>query len=594
MSKYSPVIKAIASLEKKLGVKFANVDEMARAIAKERSIKADLPDVVFHGSPHAFEDFKLGEDYFRHVATDPRVAAQRIKDLNIPVEKRKFNLTSKQAKKMGFSPEDIKKGVILELRTKLGNPLTVKDKGTFSLSGLLEDPAVQKVLDPEDLKILQAKSGSIDEKWLDSEAFTVPTIKGVKDPKAELEAKKLAEALAKEEQEGIYLLGQALKKKGYDSLRYRNTAEIMPEHKELHKAYVELNNKQLEINRLLSEESDPKKIAEYNKLQKQLNKSLENLEDNFPESYALFPDTPVRHITAQMDPAKLKSNPGSLLKNIAVATGAGTAASTMMPEESEAAIVTKLDDVAKILSKLNKPSSRDMSKVLKEDAAREAYKAEFDVNPTVYHGSPNNTIKEFIPSKEGMSGPGVYTTTDPELASKYSTGEFSGKPKNLKDAAPSVYPLKVRGKLFDRENAQDVWDVLRQKNPNLPELDFSGEWWKDRVKLENYNREIKNLNYPEDIQDSKIYTGFKEKDAFGQGNNVVVFDPKNLRSPFAKFDPSMSESGDILAGLAGVGLLGGAAASSDEANAFETPEPRLMSSEKQARLEELRRKRGIK
>jgi hypothetical protein len=594
MSKYSPVIKAIASLEKKLGVKFANVDEMARAIAKERSIKADLPDVVFHGSPHAFEDFKLGEDYFRHVATDPRVAAQRIKDLNIPVEKRKFNLTSKQAKKMGFSPEDIKKGVILELRTKLGNPLTVKDKGTFSLSGLLEDPAVQKVLDPEDLKILQAKSGSIDEKWLDSEAFTVPTIKGVKDPKAELEAKKLAEALAKEEQEGIYLLGQALKKKGYDSLRYRNTAEIMPEHKELHKAYVELNNKQLEINRLLSEESDPKKIAEYNKLQKQLNKSLENLEDNFPESYALFPDTPVRHITAEMDPAKLKSNPGSLLKNIAVATGAGTAASTMMPEESEAAIVTKLDDVAKILSKLNKPSSRDMSKVLKEDAAREAYKAEFDVNPTVYHGSPNNTIKEFIPSKEGMSGPGVYTTTDPELASKYSTGEFSGKPKNLKDAAPSVYPLKVRGKLFDRENAQDVWDVLRQKNPNLPELDFSGEWWKDRVKLENYNREIKNLNYPEDIQDSKIYTGFKEKDAFGQGNNVVVFDPKNLRSPFAKFDPSMSESGDILAGLAGVGLLGGAAASSDEANAFETPEPRLMSSEKQARLEELRRKRGIK
>jgi hypothetical protein len=591
MSKYSPVIKAIASLEKKLGVKFANVDEMARAIAKERSIKADLPDVVFHGSPHAFEDFKLGEDYFRHVATDPRVAAQRVKDLNIPVENRKFNLTSKQAKKMGFSPEDIKKGVILELRTKLGNPLTVKDKGTFSLSGLLEDPAVQKVLDPEDLKILQAKSGSIDEKWLDSEAFTVPTIKGVKDPKAELEAKKLAEALAKEEQEGIYLLGQALKKKGYDSLRYRNTAEIMPEHKELHKAYVELNNKQLEINRLLSEESDPKKIAEYNKLQKQLNKSLENLEDNFPESYALFPDTPVRHITAEMDPAKLKSNPGSLLKNIAIATGAGTAASTMMPEESEAAIATKLDDVAKILSKLNKPSSRDMSKVLKEDAAREAYKAEFDVNPTVYHGSPNNTIKEFIPSKEGMSGSGVYATTNPEVASEYATGKLSGVfGKKPSSSNPTVYPLKVRGKLFDRENAQDVWDVLTHQDPSLPHVDFSGEWWKDPSKLKAYDSQIKNLrNYPEAVKKSGMYSGIKIDD-----NNVVVFEPKNVRSPFAKFDPSMSESGDILAGLAGVGLLGGAAASSDEANAFETPEPRLMSSEKQARLEELRRKRGIK
>jgi hypothetical protein len=56
----------------------------------------------------------------------------------------------------------------------------------------------------------------------------------------------------------------------------------------------------------------------------------------------------------------------------------------------------------------------------------------------------------------------------------------------------------------------------------------------------------------------------------------------------------MKDSADFMAGIAGVGLLGGAAASSDEANAFETPEPRLMSSEKQARLEELRRKRGIK
>jgi hypothetical protein len=247
--------------------------------------------------------------------------------------------------------------------------------------------------------------------------------------------------------------------------------------------------------------------------------------------------------------------------------------------------------VAKILSKLNKPSSRDMSKVLKEDAAREAYKAEFDVNPTVYHGSPNNTIKEFIPSKEGMSGSGVYATTNPEVASEYATGKLSGVfGKKPSSSNPTVYPLKVRGKLFDRENAQDVWDVLTHQDPSLPHVDFSGEWWKDPSKLKAYDSQIKNLrNYPEAVKKSGMYSGIKIDD-----NNVVVFEPKNVRSPFAKFDPSMSESGDILAGLAGVGLLGGAAASSDEANAFETPEPRLMSSEKQARLEELRRKRGIK
>jgi hypothetical protein len=355
MSKYSQVLKAIAGLEKKLGVKFATVDEMARAVAKERAIKADLPDVVFHGSPHAFEDFKVGEDYFRHVAPDPHVAAQRIKDLNIPVEERKFNLTPEQAKKMGFSPEDIKKGIILELRTKLGNPLTVKDKGTFSLSGLLEDPAVQNVLDAEDLKVLQDKSASIDDRWLDSEAFNTPTFSGLQpDPKTKLKAKKLAEALAKEEREAIDYLGKALKKKGYDSLHYQNTAEILPEYEELHAAYAELGKKELEIRNLLAKETNPKKISEYTKLQKQLNNSLQKLESKFPESYALFPDAPVRHITAEMDPAKLKSEPGSLSKNIAIATGAGTAASTMMPEESEAGVTYKLNQIARLMDNLPK------------------------------------------------------------------------------------------------------------------------------------------------------------------------------------------------------------------------------------------------
>ena len=43
------------------------------------------------------------------------------------------------------------------------------------------------------------------------------------------------------------------------------------------------------------------------------------------------------------------------------------------------------------------------------------------------------------------------------------------------------------------------------------------------------------------------------------GDETVVFDPKNIRSTNAKFDPAKAGSADILAGLAGLGVLGAGA-----------------------------------
>ena len=44
-------------------------------------------------------------------------------------------------------------------------------------------------------------------------------------------------------------------------------------------------------------------------------------------------------------------------------------------------------------------------------------------------------------------------------------------------------------------------------------------------------------------------TGMPRKD-------YVVFEPKNIRSRFAMFDPKKSESGDILANIAGATTIG--------------------------------------
>jgi hypothetical protein len=223
-------------------------------------------------------------------------------------------------------------------------------------------------------------------------------------------------------------------------------------------------------------------------------------------------------------------------------------------ESGAQALAKRYPELAKRLA--DNRGSIYLTKEAEEAAAREAYKAEFDANPIFYHGSPFNDIKEFIPSKEGMSGPGIYATTNPEVASEYATGSTSGLGnflKQNKDAikSPTVYPIKVRGKLFDRENPQDVWDLLRHQDPSLPNVDFSGEWWKDPDKLKLYNTKVKELeNYTEAVKKSGMYTGIKT----GDEHTAVIFDPKNVRSVFAKFDPAMKESGNISAGLAGAGL----------------------------------------
>ena len=49
-------------------------------------------------------------------------------------------------------------------------------------------------------------------------------------------------------------------------------------------------------------------------------------------------------------------------------------------------------------------------------------------------------------------------------------------------------------------------------------------------------------------------------DAVRWGDEMAVFDPSQIRSVHAAFDPAKRNSGDLLASLAGAGLLGATAA----------------------------------
>ena len=92
-------------------------------------------------------------------------------------------------------------------------------------------------------------------------------------------------------------------------------------------------------------------------------------------------------------------------------------------------------------------------------------------------------------------------------------------------------------KTFDYENRSHINDV------GIPHL-ASGNW--EDLEKPEVIKALKNMGY-----DSM----FVREDG---SKNIAVFDPKNIRSKFAAFDPSKASSGNLSAGLAGVVGAGGA------------------------------------
>lgn len=179
----------------------------------------------------------------------------------------------------------------------------------------------------------------------------------------------------------------------------------------------------------------------------------------------------------------------------------------------------------------------DVKKYLAEKLAR-AKEMGFDTDNVYYHGSPNPDIKEFKPSEKGMFGSAVYLTKNPEEAGQYAIQSNTGT-----QGTPTIYPLLTKGRILNRTNYKDIWDLYKEIDPSLPNIDFSGNWWENKKNLEDFNSAVKKMDKLGLINDlvkkSKIFSGIQDQD------HRIIFDPKNIRSKFAKFDPAMSESSDI-------------------------------------------------
>ena len=180
-------------------------------------------------------------------------------------------------------------------------------------------------------------------------------------------------------------------------------------------------------------------------------------------------------------------------------------------------------------------AERIVSGDLPMDTASRMQRAEgmgFDPTDVQYHGTEAD-ITQFRPSAKGKMGPGVYTTPSPSKASV-----FAGYPSPYAEGG-NVMPLLLRGDYIKRADAFDL----------RPEI--SG-----REGQRILNETLEGMGY----------AGSKAGERGSLAPEAVTFDPRNVRSLFAAFDPEYKGS-NILGGAATAAVGAGLLAAPEEAEA---------------------------
>ena len=179
------------------------------------------------------------------------------------------------------------------------------------------------------------------------------------------------------------------------------------------------------------------------------------------------------------------------------------------------------------------------------DRLEKAKKAGFDTDTVYYHATevfdddaPHPSYADFSelkPSKHGKLGPGVYMADEPSYAERYirrQKGETSRfGPKGDFGTGARVLPLFVRGKLATKKEYFDALD----KVPDLlkEEFDAIDAAFEGKFGATYDAQQAKNRLQKQKVQDMLAEDGFS---GFKVNEEVVVFDPKNIRSVNAQFE----------------------------------------------------------
>ena len=212
-----------------------------------------------------------------------------------------------------------------------------------------------------------------------------------------------------------------------------------------------------------------------------------------------------------------------------------------------------------------------MKGVLKK-MAKNAFKDKFNID--AYHGTRQEVainpfynkegrrflvedegapIKEFLDKSEyegdtpSIQDVGIYFSEDPDVASYFAgDGEYP---------SAQVYPVKLKlenpKEYFSYDDFEEDFENFMteqiQSGKKFMTDDIGSKGFREKLQSEGHDGIL--------ISRSTTDTGRPRQD-------YVVFDPKNIRSQFAKFDPKKADSRDILAGVGytafgGLGALSG-------------------------------------
>jgi hypothetical protein len=315
----------------------------------------------------------------------------------------------------------------------------------------------------------------------------------------------------------------------------------------------------------------------------------------------------------------------SIGKNAVVAGAAAIAAGTMTPEEAQAvgfgsvvkkSLSGKTDEIQQGIGSL--PAGDEMvaggdlqflmNKLVREQSVKQAKEQGYDLDNVMYHASKQD-IEEFVP---GYSDGLTFLTPNKEFANDWlgkgkfqerqgGTGSIEGvraekkrfmeEQNEIMKSMPEdqrqqyfkevVWPQRSRMLTEEREADSAIYPlVTRTKKPFVPSKDvdvleelYGKEYldapfgsgfptYKDALKDGNYllyeNKEVV------DFLKSKGYDSMFLKENSGADKpftTLAVFDPNNIRSVNAKFDPKKKDSPQILAsnpfatGITGLGAM---------------------------------------
>lgn len=152
----------------------------------------------------------------------------------------------------------------------------------------------------------------------------------------------------------------------------------------------------------------------------------------------------------------------------------------------------------------------------------------FDLDYNALHGTTAKTnFKKFKAGQDGELGQGIYFVNNDTIPSLYARGE-GGK------IIPSIIP---KGEYFDKANKPDFKDLAERivANDGMPPI---AKGWQS-VPLDDFSNFIRQSyqSYPNEWLKRAGYTGAESSGAQQIAGQKVVFNPDDIRSRFAAFDP---------------------------------------------------------